>query len=274
MYAADEKSRYAQSLQLAGQLNLTIKKCDGVKPECHRCIKHGVKCTGYPEKFSFREYKPPRKATTTDPASPQKSTVTESSATSSPKTLRSINASSPSSPFSAISVTSEIQPSRGLPECADWQSICNFMNQVVLRVHRSPCKGYLAFMPDLFQEKGDDPCLKHAILSISYLTLSNKTGHQELHLKARKNHGLSLEHLNKALGSRENAVKDEILAACLLLSIFYVRTLGAYLLSFYFCLSLSILTSMNRILSKMVAVYPTRTCPAYVICCSCARVSK
>lgn len=96
------------------------------------------------------------------------------------------------------------------------------MHQVVLKVHRSPCEGHLAFLPDFFREKGDDPCLKHALLSVSYLMLSNISGARQLHIKARKNYGLSLEHLNKALGSHGDAVRDEVLAACLLLSIFFV----------------------------------------------------
>lgn len=97
------------------------------------------------------------------------------------------------------------------------------MHHIVLRAHRSPCEGHLAFMPDLFQEQGDKLCLKYALLSVSYLRLSNETSSPELYMKARKSHGLSLEHLNKALCSRENAMKDEVLATCLLLSMFYVR---------------------------------------------------
>lgn len=101
--------------------------------------------------------------------------------------------------------------------------MCNFLHHMVLKVDRSPCQGHLAFLPALIEEKGNDPCLKHAIMSISYLILANTSGDRSLHIKARKDYGLSLEHLNTALGSREHAVKDETLASCLLLSIFFVR---------------------------------------------------
>lgn len=81
----------------------------------------------------------------------------------------------------------------------------------------------MAFLPDLFEEKGNVPCLRHAILSVSYITLANMSGTQEFYIKGRKNYGLSLCHLNKMLSSPEDALKDETFAACLLLSIFFVR---------------------------------------------------
>lgn len=98
------------------------------------------------------------------------------------------------------------------------------MNRYVMKVHRSPCEGHLGFMVDLYRMYSDDPCLKHAIISVSYQTLSVATGHQQYHIDARKNYGLSLGHLNKALGRRENIAKDQVLASCLLLSMFYVSS--------------------------------------------------
>lgn len=205
--------------------NLTIAKCDGARPGCSRCARHGVKCSGYPEKFSFREYKPQQKHETPACALSQRPDNS---------VLRARSRSSGSlqePPFA----TSKI-PSKGLSECPDWQSLCNFMNRIVIQVHRSPCSGHLAFMPDLFREKGAAPHLKHAILSVSHLTIFNDTGHREFYWRARKNHGLALGHLNKALGSHENAVKDETLAACLLMSMFYVRTEDALFFSCSSCL--------------------------------------
>ena len=191
--------------------NLTIVKCDGAKPGCNRCAKHGVKCRGYPEKFSFREYKPLQKDETTAWAVSQRADNS---------VLRTRSHSPESSQRHAF--TTNEAPSQGLSECLDWQSLCNFMNRIVVKVHRSPCKGHLAFMPDLFREKGEAPHLKHAILSVSHLTIFNDTSDHEFYLRARKNYGLALGHLNNALGSHENALKDETLAACLLMSIFYV----------------------------------------------------
>lgn len=182
-------------------------KCDGTKPECHRCSQRGVKCTGYPDKFSFREYKPPE-------------------VNGGPKSVpprRRSPVSDESQPIVHTQPTAhKSRPVAAIPSSADWQSLCSFMNRIVLPVHRSPCEGYLAFLPKLYRERSDDACLKHAILSVSYLTLSREHKSHRLDIQARKNHGISLGLLKTALESQDSVIKDEILTACLLLSIFYV----------------------------------------------------
>jgi hypothetical protein len=114
------------------------------------------------------------------------------------------------------------RPATAIPLCTGSQSLCSFMNRIVISVHLSPCEGYLAFLPKLYRERNDDACLKHAILSVSYLTLSREHKSQKLEIQAQKNHGLSLGLLKTALESQESVVIDEILTACLLLSVFYV----------------------------------------------------
>lgn len=80
----------------------------------------------------------------------------------------------------------------------------------------------MSFLPQFFQEKGEDHCLRHAALSVSYSILYNLYRDKELYIKAQKNFGTSLVYLNKAIGSQQQAVEDETLAACLLLNIFSV----------------------------------------------------
>lgn len=169
--------------------------------------------------------------------------------------------------LSAPRSVADPQISRPLSFCKEWQSLCSFMNQVVLKVHRSPCGGHLAFLPDFFEEKGNAPCLKHAILSVSYITLANISGTQESYIKARRHYGLSLGHLNKMLGSREDAMKDETFAACLLLSIFFVRRPKALVNNCLLILS-------RRTLSTKEMDSQTLICRGSHICCSCAGASK
>lgn len=87
----------------------------------------------------------------------------------------------------------------------------NFMNRIVLPVHRSHCEGYLAFLPKLYQERNEDACLEHALLSVSYLTLSHEQNHK-LNIEAQKNHGISLRLLKTALESQDSVTKDELFA--------------------------------------------------------------
>ncbi|KAI9932369.1 hypothetical protein MW887_009882 [Aspergillus wentii] len=69
-------------------------------------------------------------------------------------------------------------------------------------------------------QSGDDPCLRHAILSVTYLALYNTARVDVLHLQARKHYGSAIHHLVEALKSTETAVQDEVFAASLFLSMF------------------------------------------------------
>lgn len=197
----------------------TRKQCDGAKPECRRCAQHGVKCTGYPDRFSFREYKPPKQSKVGKSVSSRSRTASPRPGSKSASPSTSEN-STRDSRFGVVLAAQS--PSNAPSICSDWQSVCNLMHQLVLPVHRSPCGGYLAFLPQLFQEKGDSPSLRYAILGVSYLTLSKSHSGGELQIKARKNYGACLNSLNQEISSQDNAVRDETLAACLLLSIFFV----------------------------------------------------
>ncbi|PYH89338.1 hypothetical protein BO71DRAFT_363713 [Aspergillus ellipticus CBS 707.79] len=176
-------------------------KCDGARPACRRCIAQQRECTGYPDTFAFRPYKStgagealPRKAESK--RKPKKSAATTGQLTRS------------SSPPTAIT------------PCLEWQSLCYFFHQHVLHTHRSPCEGHLAFLPELYQERGTDPCLRNAILSVSYLSLFNASRMDELYVNARKHYGAALKGLTQALSNDEASTLDETFAAALFLSMF------------------------------------------------------
>lgn len=107
------------------------------------------------------------------------------------------------------------------------------MHHHVLRVHRSPCRGALAFFPEMYQEYangakgktiGGDPCLKHAILGVSLLALFNASHVGELYVNARSHYGLAMKELGDVLqqGKQDVISGDEVLGAVLFLSYFAV----------------------------------------------------
>ncbi|BCS03205.1 Zn(II)2Cys6 transcription factor [Aspergillus luchuensis] len=200
-------------------------KCDGARPACRRCVTQGRQCTGYPDAFAFREYKATkepqagkaavRKRTkrTTDGEQPANGSTSPSAAVSDQDgtDTRLIPTKSPSTPPS---------PPAAITPCLEWQSLCYFFHQHVLPTEKSPCEGHLAFLPELYQEKGNDPSLSHAILSVSYLSLFNTARVNELYVNARKHYGVALKSLTASLSNRETSTQDETFAAALFLSMF------------------------------------------------------
>lgn len=175
---------------------------------------YGKECTGYPSSFAFRTYKP-----TGQEAHPSKSNALPGSEENAIQPRLEVRARRSSGP-NGLTFSNSV-PRSPVP-CLEWQSLCYFFHQHVLPVSKSPCEGHLAFFPELYQEKGDDPCLRNAILSVSYLTLFNTSGVQQLQIHARKHYGAALNSLIATLNSNELALRDEIVAASLFLSMFIV----------------------------------------------------
>ncbi|PYH48533.1 Zn(II)2Cys6 transcription factor [Aspergillus saccharolyticus JOP 1030-1] len=195
-------------------------KCDGEKPACRRCVAHNRYCTGYPAAFAFRAYKPKSTQTTSG-------NKTHSSANSSREHRSEAPTDAVGSKGSKLSLCSTAltpaAPGPLLPTlapCWESQSLGYFYDQHVLHAQRSPCEGHLAFLPDLLREKGNDPCLKHAVLSVSYLSLHNASRRGELHANARRHYGMALTSLITALSIEGAYMKDEVFAAALFLSMF------------------------------------------------------
>ncbi|PYI07727.1 hypothetical protein BO78DRAFT_365988 [Aspergillus sclerotiicarbonarius CBS 121057] len=198
-------------------------KCDGARPACQRCITQHRQCTGYPDAFAFRQYKTtkdpqPGKAVTRKRAKKAAESDQPTSGATSPSLMeqgetdtRLVPTKSPSRPPS---------PPAAITPCLEWQSLCYFFHQHVMPTQKSPCEGHLEFLPELYQEKGNDPCLRHAVLSVSYLSLFNTARVNELYVNARKHYGIALKSLTTALNSKETSTQDETFAAALFLSMF------------------------------------------------------
>ncbi|OOF96817.1 hypothetical protein ASPCADRAFT_515024 [Aspergillus carbonarius ITEM 5010] len=161
-------------------------KCDGARPACRRCITQHRECTGYPDAFAFRAYKMQPQAGIAIARKRGKKSAESDQPTSGRRT-----------------------PSRAASEQESTETRL-----------RSPCEGHLEFLPELYQEKGSDPCLRHAILSVSYLSLFNTARVNELYVNARKHYGVALKSLTAALSNKETSGQDETFAAALFLSMF------------------------------------------------------
>ncbi|EYE96881.1 Zn(II)2Cys6 transcription factor domain-containing protein [Aspergillus ruber CBS 135680] len=196
-------------------------KCDGAKPECQHCISRGMPCPGYPDPLTFREYRTTRAATrdrrqtkmTTVGREKEQSELAEAQSSSACEPQRAL--SEPLSP-----TISSPRPRTGPALSLEWQAVCYFTHHHVLKVHKSPCRGFLAFFPELYKEKGDDSCLKHAVLSVASLSLFNASRVGQLYVNSRRHYGSAIKSLYNALKSNETAVTDEVFAASLFLNVF------------------------------------------------------
>lgn len=124
-------------------------------------------------------------------------------------------------------------PRSALSVSLEWQALCYFMHNYVLQVEKSPCRGHLVFLPELYQEKITSLSFKHAVLSVSYLSLFRSSRFQPLYVNARKHYGAALTELATALGVNELVRRDETLAASLLLSMFMVSQYPILFLSLF-----------------------------------------
>ncbi|KAE8161591.1 hypothetical protein BDV40DRAFT_181322 [Aspergillus tamarii] len=199
-------------------------KCDGARPACARCTKFGRKCIGYPDSFKFRFYDSTSfQNETSTPLIPRHvranpATVQEGKRRDpSNRTMQPTGHDRPKVPSKSQSPS--VPQSLSITSWELWP-LSYFFHQHVLIVHRSPCGGHLAFLPELYREKGSEPCLKHAVLSVAYLALFNSNRSHSLLIQARNNYSTALMALAASLNTLESAARDEVFAASLFLSMF------------------------------------------------------
>lgn len=181
-----------------------------------------MQCPGYPDPLTFREYRMTR-AAVRDRRQSKMTTVgrekEQPDLDAAPTDAQPQRALSEPPPSPTISSP---KPRTGPALSLEWQAICYFTHHHVLKVHKSPCRGFLAFFPELYKEKGDDSCLKHAVLSVASLSLFNASRIGQLYVNSRRHYGSAIKSLYNALKSNETAVTDEVFAASLFLNVFTV----------------------------------------------------
>ncbi|KAL3493282.1 hypothetical protein BJX62DRAFT_223946 [Aspergillus germanicus] len=196
-------------------------KCDATRPACDRCTKFGRKCGGYSDTFKFKSYNGP---SSREP-SLSLSVGSEEELTECPTSENSVEAGTSTSMqldiYGTEIDTQSLYMSPSISSaCSDTSSLAYFMHHHVVVIHKSPCGGHLTFLPDLYREKGSEPCLRHAVQSVAYLSLFNRHGAPTLCYQARKQYSLALAALAAAIDTPETAAGDEVFASTLLLSMF------------------------------------------------------
>ncbi|KAL2793126.1 hypothetical protein BJX66DRAFT_352058 [Aspergillus keveii] len=166
-------------------------KCDATRPACDRCTKFGRKCGGYSDTFKFKSYNGPSSR------EPSQSLLvgSEEEFTEGHTSENSVKAGT-STDSQSLYMSPIIDSA-----CSDTSSLAYFMHHHVVVIHKSPCGGHLTFLPDLYREKGSEPCLSHAVQSVAYLSLFNIHGAPTLWYQARRQY-------------------NEVFASSLLLSMF------------------------------------------------------
>lgn len=112
-----------------------------------------------------------------------------------------------------------------VPEpCWEEESLCYFVQQHVIPASSDvSLPGHLDFLPSLYINSADDSCIRPAIQATAYLSLSNLSKSSSLQIRARGAYLAALNAVNRAIHSADS-VKDETLAAVMLLSLFEVSS--------------------------------------------------
>ncbi|OJJ04464.1 hypothetical protein ASPVEDRAFT_43942 [Aspergillus versicolor CBS 583.65] len=186
-------------------------KCDATRPQCSRCTRFGRTCPGYPDNFAFKSYN-----------------GVSNRLSSAPKSDSSLQVGSRTDQQAVASIAAPAQLQRDPPSlppyipttCTDSSSLSFFFHHHVLIVEKSPCGGHLAFLPEFYREKEAEPCLRYSILSIGYLSLFKTHRSRIFWVQAASNYSAALAALAAAISTTESAVRDEVFASALFLSMF------------------------------------------------------
>lgn len=105
----------------------------------------------------------------------------------------------------------------------DWEELATpyFFKHYVLLPNQCR-RGYFDFLPGLFEQRGDDLALKHAVLAVAGSSFANVHNLTEVKIKAQTHYGLALRAIQHNLSDVESAKTDSSLASIVLLQLFDV----------------------------------------------------
>ncbi|KFA53237.1 hypothetical protein S40293_10083 [Stachybotrys chartarum IBT 40293] len=163
-------------------------KCDEQKPQCRRCLVGRRKCPGFPEVSNF----------------------VFMNADCSVSSSRAIEHSPAAERARSPSV---VKPS------TDWEqhAIAYFLDNFVLKNAQEETRGYLQFLPGLILTRGNEVCLRDALLAVSMTSLANISSNPTMRLRSAQLYGQALRSTSAALDCHEPGNNIPLLAAILLL---------------------------------------------------------
>lgn len=177
-------------------------KCDETEPACRNCKVYGRDCPGYRPAIVF-----------------QNENQTAQQLVTRFRSLATRNAKRFQFP--------ELSPSvRVTDSLLEDQALCYFFDQYSIPKKPLCTPGHMEYIPPLYavsRERGDDvssSCLRWAVDAAAFSSLANEANIPTLSRQAWKRYGMALRELKEALDAPGSPVKNETLAAIVLLTIF------------------------------------------------------
>jgi hypothetical protein len=86
------------------------------------------------------------------------------------------------------------------------------------------CPGWLNFVPDLYIRSSEHSMLRHAVQSVAYASLAQKTARQDISTIAISYYRSSLLMVNQALSDHETSISEVTMTAVILLGLYEAST--------------------------------------------------
>lgn len=166
------------------------QQCDKRVPQCGQCIRAREKCRGYRDEWElvFRD-----------------------------QTNHTIKRSTKKA-ASVVEVTHLSPPSRGLGPDLDEMGVNYFLQDFVTGGGRAPSRGYLNYIPTAYCDDAEHPTLVASMAAVGLVALATKQ--PELVRHARAKYSEAISHVNHALASPIESVKDSTLMSVISLGVF------------------------------------------------------
>ncbi|KAJ9208907.1 transcriptional regulator family: Fungal Specific TF [Paecilomyces variotii] len=181
-------------------------KCDEARPTCRNCAVHGAQCPGYREAFVIRNETNKARQSVVKRRNP--TLPTQRSRSEDVPTIGTV-------------------PTHLADSTWEERALCHFFDQYTVISDPEQHFHHLGFLPGLYalskqNANVDRACssLRWAVEATALSSLANRMRIPPLVVKARQVHGNALRSVNAALRSPSTAVRDETLAAVVLLSLF------------------------------------------------------
>lgn len=170
----------------------TVPQCDKEVPQCGQCIRTREICRGYRDEWDliFRD-----------------------------QTKHTIQRSRKARETSRVSTraTPLIPPTRGLHPSLEEIGVSYFLRDFVAG-GRAPSRGYLTYIPMVYSADAEHPAFVASIAAVGLAALASRQ--PELRVCARAKYSEAIRHVNQALASPAESVKDSTLMAVISLGVF------------------------------------------------------
>ncbi|KAJ5082005.1 hypothetical protein N7532_011048 [Penicillium argentinense] len=186
----------ARASRNCGNCRAIKRRCDKQIPTCGQCIRAHDQCSGYRDEWELLFHDQ-----TSQTIKRSKEKMAQSSSSKIP------------------SKTSLLGPSRSPSLNTDDIGVNYFLCHFVVG-GSSPSRGYLNYVPGVFNDEGEQPTLVASMAAVGLVALANSTKQPELAHRARTKYWEAINNVNAALASPVESVKDSTLMSVISLTLF------------------------------------------------------